>query len=476
MTYELGTRTGGRDKVSGLMRNVCAARISRRRFAAGALGLGLSVPVLGGALSRTRVAFAQDGTPAPVGEQLDLANLSPDIPDPSGPVTITFRSWVDTSTETFQGMLSQFHGLHPTIKVEPVGVPAEQANDKLTTEIAGGNPPDVVYMDAGSVADFASRNALVNLDDYIAKSRAVKPDDYVEAFRASAMHEGSMFGLPIDGESTGLFYRTDLFEAAGIGSPPATWEEFRAAAEKLTDPEKKQYGFVVFAPEAAFYWYPWLFQAGGELLSPDNTEVRFNSEEGKRAAEFYVGLKDVSPPDFLNSNSWDGRVAFAEGKVAMYVAGAWLAGVLLDEFPDATGKWSTAPLPQDRRCATTIAGDILVMPEAGENHDAAWKWMEYLSAPQIMALWNVGTKERPSTLLPPRKSLLDDPRIFENNPILKGFAEQMGCGITNTTSNPNWPAIEQALNDALGRAIYGEISAADALDEAAAEAEDLINQ
>ncbi len=48
-----------------------------------------------------------------------------------------------------------------------------------------------------------------------------------------------MYGLPFDGESTGLFYRTDLFEAAGIAEPPKTWEEFTAAAEKLTDPAKK---------------------------------------------------------------------------------------------------------------------------------------------------------------------------------------------------------------------------------------------
>ena len=65
-------------------------------------------------------------------------------------------------------------------------------------------------------------------------------------------------GLPFDGESTGLFYRTDLFQAAGITSPPTTWEELQADAAKLTIPSKKQYGWIIFGPESAYYWYPFL--------------------------------------------------------------------------------------------------------------------------------------------------------------------------------------------------------------------------
>ncbi|MEA2526408.1 MAG: multiple sugar transport system substrate-binding protein [Thermomicrobiales bacterium] len=68
-------------------------------------------------------------------------------------------------------------------------------------------------------------------------------------------------------------------------------------------------------------------------------------------------------------------------------------------------------------------------------------------------------------------SLLEDPRIFEINPVLKRFAEQMACGATNASPNLKWDSDETALNDAFGRAIYGEVSASDALDEAAEEAQ-----
>lgn len=410
-----------------------------------------------------------------IGERLDLGKLSPSIPDPEQQVTVTFASWVSGGLKPF---VTRFEKLHPNIRIKLQDVPFEQIQDKLTTQIAGGNPPDAAFVDNGAVGAFGTRNALVNLDPYIAKSTAVKPDDYVDAFRKAATVRGSMYGLPLDGESTGLFYRTDLFEQAGIEGPPQTWEEFREAAQKLTNKEKKQYGFAVFAPEAAYYWYPWYWQTGARLLSEDGSQIAFNGEEGKRAAELYVDLaRNYSPADLLNANSYDGRVAFANGKVAMYVAGAWFAGTMLGQYPKITGKWATAPLPEDQQCATTIAGDSLVIFQQSENKDAAWKWIEFLSAPQNMALWNIGTKKNPGSLLPTRKSLLNDPQVFANNPILEGFAKQMECGVSDAAfDNPKWGEIETALNDNLGKAIYGDLEAADALDEAALEGQDLLDE
>ena len=298
------------------------------------------------------------------------------------------------------------------------------------------------------------------------------PDDYVEAFRTFVTYEDKMYGLPMGGETTGLFYRTDMFEAAGIDGPPETWEEFEEAAAALTG--DGTYGYQVFASEAAYYWYPWLYQAGGDLLSEAGSEVLFTSAEAKEAAEYYVGLTDYSAPDYLNSNSWDGRVAFAEGQVAMYMAGAWFAGTLTTEFPQIDGKWATAPLPEGPAgCKTTIAGDSLVMMDKTENPDAAWLWMEFLSSPEILARM---TYETEGTLLPPLTSLLESEEITEEKPVLEGFIELMDCGVASTVSNPKFPRVETILNEELAKAMYGEQSAGDALDNAAQQAEAILGR
>jgi multiple sugar transport system substrate-binding protein len=394
--------------------------------------------------------------------------------EPTEPTTITFASWVGDSPQ-MKKFAEDFQKEHPNITIKFVNVPAERATDKLTTQVAGGNPPDVAFMDSSAVESFASREALVNLDGYIAGSDVIVEEDYIEGFKQAAVFEDSLYGLPFDGETTGLFYRTDLFEAAGLDAPPATWEEFESYAEQLTDPAKKQYGFIVFAPEAYYYWYPWLWQAGGDLLNEDQTEVAFDSPEGQEAADFYANLAEYSPPDYLNSNSWDGRVAFASGKVAMYMAGSWFGGEMKVSFPEITEKWDVAPLPEgEAGCATTLAGDVLAIFAQSDKQDAAWLWIEYLSRDENMKTWTYGSKT--STLLPPRQSLLDDPELGKYNPWLEGFAENMECARTNNITAEAWPEVEQILNEKLGEAMYGELSGSEAVVEAGEEGNELLQQ
>lgn len=395
------------------------------------------------------------------------------IEEPTSPVTISFASWVGESEE-MQSVKAAFEKEHPNITVDLQNVPADSMTQKLTTQIAGNNPPDAAYVDSSTVASFAARNALVNLDNYIGRSDVVDPDAYVKVFRDFATYDESLYGLPIDGESTALFYRTDMLEAAGIDSPPTTWDEYAAAAEALTDPGKQQYGTAIFAPEAAYYWYPWLWQNGGEVLNEDGTEIAFDSPEGLEAAEYYVELAKFAPPDYLNSNSYDARLGFFQGQIAMYPAGAWFAGVITEEAPDLDGKWATAPLPEGTAgCATTVASDTLVIFDQSENKDAAWLWIEFLSQPENMALLTYGAD---GTVLPTTTELLESPDLIEAKPELASFAEAMACGESNTVVNKAWPQIEEALNSQLGAAMYGDVTVAEALENAAAEGQELLDR
>jgi multiple sugar transport system substrate-binding protein len=396
--------------------------------------------------------------------------------EPSEPVTIRFAVFSSVAeSPQMEKFKKQFEAEYPNITVEFEPVPSSRSREKLLTQIAGGNTPDTAFIDAGFVQELGPRGALVNLDGYIAGSDAVATEDYVEGFRNTALVDGSMYGLPWDGETTGLFYRTDLFEQAGIEGPPTTWEEFEQTAAALTDPAKKQYGVAVFSTEAAYYWLPWLWQNGGRTLSPDGQDIEFDSPEGIEAAEYYVNLAQYTPPDYLASDSWNARVAFASGKVAMYIAGNWFAGQLLTEFPDIEGKWASAPLPEgDAGCATTLAGDSLVMLGTTEQQDASWLWIEFLSRPENMATWTIGSPT--ATLLPPRQSLLESDQLAKDKPFLQGFADDMACAVTETAVQPKWQEVQDNLNEKLGEAMFGDITAAEAVTQAAAEGEEIIDE
>jgi multiple sugar transport system substrate-binding protein len=403
------------------------------------------------------------------------------VPEPTEPVTVTFSSWVNTNPGMAK-LKENFERDHPNITIEFQNVTADNSMQKITTQIAGGNPPDAAFIDAGNVQAFAGRDAIVNLDDYIARSEWIDPDAYVPAFKEFVTVDGSMYGLPFEGESTSMFYNKDMFAAAGIDHPPTTWDELEADAAKLTDPSKKQYGIELFAGESYYYWYPFLYQAGGQELSNDGKTVGWNSPEGKQAADFYVGLTKYAPPQYLNSNSYDGRVAFEHGQVGMYMAGNWLAAVLQDDVPEFTGHWATAPLPKGPAgCATTLSGDALVLFKTDHN-DAAWKWIEYLSKPEIIAQWTYkgipGVKGVSSgTELPTLSSQLADPALYKAKPVLTGFAKDMkNCGIPAGAANPRYGEAEQELAKELGKAFYGDQTGAEAVDNAAQAAEQIFSR
>jgi multiple sugar transport system substrate-binding protein len=393
--------------------------------------------------------------------------------EPTEPTTITFSSWI-TESPLFKKLKEQFEAEHPNITVEYQLVPAGRSRDKLLTQVAGGNAPDVAYIDAGAVEDFATRGALLNISPYIEGSDVVSADDYVEGFRSAVEIDGGMYGLPYGGETTGLFYRTDMFEAAGIEGPPETWEELEETAAKLTDPANKTYGWILFAPEAYYYWYPFLWSAGGDVLSPDGQEITFDSPEAKEAAEFYIGLRKYSPPDYYNANSWDGRVAFATGKVAMYMAGSWFGGEMNASFPQIKGKWDVAALPEGPEgCATHLTGDSLTVLEQSDNPDAAFLWAEFLSTPENLKAYTYGQKT--STLIPSRKSMLDDPDLGKYNPWLRGFADNMKCAVTSNIDQPKWAQVEQGpLLEKMGEAVYGDVTPTEALEQAAQEGEEIL--
>ncbi len=360
-------------------------------------------------------AISKSAEPAPSG-----STIQPIAPsEPTSPVTLTFESWVGDSPQ-MKKFASDFHKLHPNITIQFQNVSADNASTKLTTQIAGGTAPDVAFLDASSIAGFASHGALLNLDGYIAGSKDQNLSDYVPAFL----------------------------------------EAMKYNAE--------------FAPESAYYWWPFLWQAGGHLMSSDGKAITFDSPQGQEAAKFYIGLAKYSPPDYYGSNSWDARVAFATGKVAMYEAGSWFGGEMESTFSKQTkGKWNVAPMPAGPAgCATTIAGDSIAVLAQTKNADAAFMWIDYLTSPAILKQWTYGSPT--TTLIPTRTSLLNDPSLGKYNPWLKGFADQMKCAVNDNLNNPKWPQISDVLNTQLGKAIYGDVTATEALASAAQKGEQIL--
>ena len=118
------------------------------------------------------------------------------------------------------------------IKVNVLGIPAEEIHQKLLTELASGTCAyDVINIDSSLVASFATAGYLDNLDKW---AKAADKKLFFPLALAGASWDGKLYQMPTSAEPVLLFYRQDLFAKNGIGQVPQTWDEYIADAKKLT--------------------------------------------------------------------------------------------------------------------------------------------------------------------------------------------------------------------------------------------------
>lgn len=139
-----------------------------------------------------------------------------------------------------------------------------------------------------------------------------------------------VYGVTTDGYVTGIVINKKLLDDAGVPVPPLdwTWDDFYNTAKAVANPSKGIAGVALMGqgPEAGWNWTNFLFEAGGEIQQVANNKVTaaFDSDSGLKALQLYSDLKwkaNAIPQDW--SLNWGGAVgAFAQGKVAMVIAGA----------------------------------------------------------------------------------------------------------------------------------------------------------
>ncbi len=196
---------------------------------------------------------------------------------------------------------------------------------------AGGTAPDVVYVNLRQLRNYASQGFLRPLGDLIAQN----PDtlDRVQArIKERLTIDGKIYSVPYAQYVQALYYRKDLFRAAGLNpnQPPKDWDEFYTYAQKLTDPQKGQYGFTFEQGSESYYWINFLWQAGGDISAKDamgKELAAFNTPEGIDALQFYRKLllgtypgKDGKTQTGVANRTSTRKADISAGKIGMWFA------------------------------------------------------------------------------------------------------------------------------------------------------------
>jgi multiple sugar transport system substrate-binding protein len=301
----------------------------------------------------------------------------------AGPVTITYAVWAGTQTPAMKAIAAEFTKENPNITVNVQELPWPQYWSTLQTGAQGNTAPDAFWMLAQQIRPYASGGQLLDISDKI-KKEGVDVGKYPKAV-LDLYHQGDgkIYGLPKDFDTNGVWYNKALFDAAGVAYPSQgwTWADFRETARKLTDAKKGVWGVAAPIDYQSGY-YNTIYQAGGRVISQDGKKAEIDSPQAIEGLKFWTDLQaDGSSPTLKQMSDTEAVTMFQQGKVAMYMSGAYWA---LQFYQDKAfrPKVGVAPLPAGPAGRATVSSGIENVGYAGTKHpDAVKKFLLFASGP-----------------------------------------------------------------------------------------------
>ncbi len=199
-----------------------------------------------------------------------------------------WHGYQDTEGEVFKGLSTSTTRSTPTSGINELYSSNDLVLQKVLTAVRGGSAPDVAYMFGSWSPNIAQIPQVVDMADEVSKEDWTW-DDFYPAEREAATVGDKVVGVPALVDNLAIVYNKQLFADAGVAppSPDWTWDDFRAAAAKLTDPAKGQYGWLIPADgseDTVWHYLPMLWEAGGDILSSDNEQgrVQFRGRASRR--------------------------------------------------------------------------------------------------------------------------------------------------------------------------------------------------
>lgn len=368
---------------------------------------------------------------------------------------VSFWFHFDNPDNPMSSLVEAFEAENPDINIEAENIPWNSYYDNLYTAIVAGAAPDTAMVKMFAQPRLVELGALEPLDAFIDAwdGKAEVQDNLYELTKGA---DGKSYYLPIQYVVLYLYYRPDLFSAAGI-EPPTTCDEFRTAAKALTNGDT--YGFGFRGGKGGHdHWASLVLSTGANFGADGMT-----SDSAVAATDFVLDLfqeDKVFPPSAPNDGFKEIISAFKAGKTAMTIHHIGSSAGMVEALGD---KVSATVVPECGGGRWTAFGDeSTAILTSAANKDAAWKWISFLSSKGHNATFNKATGQLPVTKSDSETWSLHEKRFVDATVASLPFASLLpNVEATSDFVNTVWPINMQ-------RALIGEITAAEmntAIDE-----------
>lgn len=333
---------------------------------------------------------------------------------------------------------------NPGVTVKFNGINGTDWNDfftKVLTQIAAGNPPDIVSVATEGVQLFAQKKLAHPLDDFIKRDKdqlAPYFKDVHPALVEAMMYQGNLYELPTDFNAGNMYFNTSLLKKSGLEVPQADWtmDDFKSVATAIKkNPDTVPFDWVVRLWGS---WTSFMYANGGNLV----TEGKYDGGDWLWS-QFYSG--DPAAQGRKGGWKWGAPTANSDAVVESLDLMVELANSGLSAKPDVGGGSTLQGLFSNNKIGMAIGGgfwagglhnagmgpdafDVQYFPkwkvqrhlfgtggygifESSKNKDLAWEFLKSLVEPSAIDILTAGNSTTPS-----RRSMMTADRYAPTGP------------------------------------------------------------
>ncbi len=412
-----------------------------------------------------------------------------------GPANVIFSFGPDDSG-TLQELVDRFNREHEgEIRVEyrETSRITDEYFDELVSDFgAGATPPiDVIGGDVIWASEFADNGWIADITRRMYTDYSPRvPDAFLEAPITSCSFENKFWGVPWFTDTGLLYYRRDLLEDAGFSDPPATWDELKEMANRITQDANVQHGLVFqgadyeggVANALEFIW-----NAGGNVLTgnitvndPDKPFVvtpniieidSDNSARGLQIARSMIedGVSPEAVADFRENESLD---AFNVGDAVFLRGWPYMYQIFDQEGQVDQDQVGIAQLPvaeEGMPSYSCLGGWNMYINSESPNVDAAWTFVKYATAPEQQKF-----RAREGAFLPTLRSLYGDEEVVDEVPVIARGREVIENNARSRPITPYYSDISARLARTFNASLRGELPPEEAVGNLQTELENIV--
>jgi multiple sugar transport system substrate-binding protein len=370
----------------------------------------------------------------------------------SGVVDITWQTmWSGTALSVVNQLVNDFNSTHSNIHVTASNIPSATGDEKLLSEIAAGDPPDVFTQWNLVLGEWATTGAIQSMSPYLTGSYSGLEKWMYPIALQGGVYKGKLYGVTMGLNSWALYYSKSMLKAAGIGSPPATLAQLYADSAKewkISGGKIQQMGFYPY--QEGFISYASAFGAVN-CLDPAG-QYDLTGCQGARTEANWLASYDRYPyaavtamEDAYGDVSGGDDDPFVAGKEGFILDGPWEGTQNIPAInPAMENNFGVVAFPGTEPQPSTFGGgNYNIIPKGAAHPRQAFEFISWLAGYQNQSV--ISKIDPEGGWMPASPQITAQPAFrswVKAHPYLQIFVNQMSSPYsvtpTLTTTESEW--------------------------------------